>query len=86
MKNLSQGEKVYLAICLGWAFLHLVFLCIGWGYYSSVFFKEEFWPFGNKYRCGDCIIRSIYDVSEFLVYVGTPVVAFLIYKLVHNKK
>ena len=78
MKNLSKNEKLYLAIYLGWAFLHLVFLVIGWkGNYHS----NGFWPF---LQVGNNEIHNIYDLSEFLVYAGTPAVAFFIYRLINN--
>jgi hypothetical protein len=80
MKDLSQNEKVFLAIYLGWAFLHLVFLSIGW----EGSYQQRFWPFFERKDWANTI-RMTYDISEFLVYVGTPAVAFFIHRLINNE-
>jgi hypothetical protein len=71
----SKNEKTILAIYIGWAFLHLVFLAMGWGW---VYVNESFWPFEDN------SIRA-YDLSEFLVYVGGPAVIYVIYRLTNNE-
>ena len=47
MKNLSKNEKLYLAIYLGWAFLHLVFLVIGWAFVSFIFMLKAGFVFST---------------------------------------
>jgi len=82
MKNLSKDEKLFLAFYSGWALLHLVFLAMGW---KGDHHSDGFWPFGNESSWdGDNKITRIYDLSEFLVYVGTPAVAFFIYRVVNS--
>jgi hypothetical protein len=77
----SKNEKTMLAIYIGWAFLHLVFLAIGWSGRSHSYF----WPFSDDDNYGRNDISVIYDLSEFLVYVGGPVVVYVIYRLINNE-
>ncbi len=82
MKNLSQNEKTFLAICIGWAFLHVIFLAIGW----EGDYHETFWPFEAKISLqrGQNAMSETYDISEFLVYAGGPAVAFFIHRLIND--
>ena len=85
-----MNENKIKAVYIGWAFIHLVFLTIGLngkghdslGYSSKAY--RYFLPFGE----GDySIYRNIlgaYDLSEFLVYAGTPAVVYFIYKLLNK--
>jgi hypothetical protein len=75
----SKNEKTMLAIYIGWAFLHLVFLVIGW----SGIYHRYFWPFAEYSQYNK--IGKAYDLSEFLVYVGGPVVVYVIYRLINNE-
>ncbi len=80
---MSKNEKTILAVYIGWAFLHLMFLAIGWNGCCH----GEFWPFGNEWVVnGHNEIGEIYDLSEFLLYVGAPAVIFVIYRLLNNKQ
>lgn len=79
MKNLNQNEKVFLAIYSGWALLHLVLLSMGW----EGAYHRRFWLFFEKHDWENTI-EEAYDLSEFLVYVGAPAVAFFIYRAVNS--
>ena len=81
---MKKINKTFLAVFIGWTFIHLVLLFLGMGGCEAS--QNWFFPFskGAEYSyCGTLI--SIYDFSEFLVYVGTPAVFFIIYKLITNK-
>lgn len=85
LKSMNKENKTLLAVYIGWTFLHLIFLILGWnggkGYHSM------FWPFYKTryYHSFENTISKAYDFSEFLVYVGTPAVIFIIYKLITDK-
>jgi len=74
MQNTPRMERIAAAFYLIWFFVHLVLF----------FYSEEnpdnslFWPFS---AAGKSFIVT-YDVSEFLVYIGTPLVLFIAYKIV----
>lgn len=77
MQNFSRLERIAAAIYFIWFFIHL----------GLFFYSEEspdnslFWPFipGGK------TLAETYDVSEFLVYIGVPLVLFIAYKIIYNK-
>lgn len=73
--NLSKKQRTLLAIYIGWTFLHLFFFVTGW---KERYYQGDFWPFEDAEL-------SVYDFSEFLVYVGSPVVTYVIYRLIRNK-
>lgn len=84
MKN--KNDKIFIAIYIGWTFLHLVFLYIG----RNSSFREEFWPFAQTrpwYYEGiytgmqEFTLENSYDFFEFIIYVGVPGISFIIYKL-----
>jgi len=84
LKSMNKETKTFLAVYIGWTFLHLILLFLGMGECEAS--QKFFFPFscGGKYSyCGTLI--SIYDFSEFLVYVGTPAVIFIIYYLTKEK-
>jgi hypothetical protein len=70
IESLSKKEKMITAIIVGWTFIHFIFLLISEGN------KRVFWPFDNE-----PMLISDYDKIEFLVYVITPILIFLIYLL-----
>jgi len=74
---LKANTKKIKAVYIGWSFIHLVFLLIGLNGNG----KEYFLPFGDGDYSIYKNIRYAYDLSEFMVYVGTPAVVYIIYKI-----
>ena len=78
---LKANKKKIKAVYIGWAFIHLVFLLIGLnGAGHLIFFPFHYYD--------DSIYEKIayaYDLSEFMVYVGTPAVVYFIYRLLNKK-
>jgi hypothetical protein len=62
INKFSKNKKLILALLISWTFIHLVFLIISNGD------KKTFWPFDSQ-----PILDSDYDITEFLVYVLTPI-------------
>src|SRR5882672_11206078 len=77
MQNFSRLERIAAAVYFIWFFIHL----------SLFFYSDEspdnslFWPFTS----GGKTLADTYDVSEFLVYVGVPLILFIAYKIVSGK-
>ena len=77
MQNVSRIERIAAAVYFIWFFVHL----------SLFFYSNEspdnslFWPFSS----GDKSLQSTYDVSEFLVYIGSPLILFIAFKIVYGK-
>lgn len=68
LNNLGKKEKLAVAVLVGWSFIHLIFLLISDGN------KRVFWPFDDQ-----PILDADYDITEFLVYVITPILVFATY-------
>ena len=77
MQNFSRLERIAAAVYFIWFFLHL----------GLLFYSDEspdnslFWPFTT----GGKTLATTYDVSEFIVYVGVPLVFFIAFKIVYGK-
>jgi len=84
---MKKINKTLLAVFIGWTFIHLIFFFIGWN--TGKYYHKIFWPFFTpdelKQYYVENTITNAYDISEFLVYVGTPAVIFIIYKLITSK-
>lgn len=70
---MSPAPKVspFIKYYFFWTFLHFAFLFIGWNGHNH----QHFWPFSNGLHNE---LKEAYDFSEFLVYVVSPLIAFLI--------
>lgn len=77
MQNFSRLERIAAAVYFIWFFIHLGFF----------FYSEEssdnslFWPFTPPGKT----LAETYDVSEFLVYIGVPLVLFIAYKIIYDR-
>lgn len=77
MQNFSKPERIAAALYFIWFFVQLVLF----------FYSEEspdndlFWPFIPA----DKSMSLTYDITEFAVYVGAPVILFIAYRIVFNK-
>jgi hypothetical protein len=79
------SNKLFSAFYLGWGFLHFCFYLISLTQKSS--YKQYFWPISEEYWEKDLItIAKIYDLSEFVIYVGSPLVLMLIIKMLTDEK
>ena len=80
----KKTKNTLLAVYIGWAFLHLIFLFLG----MSGNGHDGFWPFSEseRFRSNNEGISGTYDFSEFLVYSGSPLVIYFIYKLLNKKE
>ncbi|MBL0355653.1 MAG: hypothetical protein IPP72_01640 [Chitinophagaceae bacterium] len=76
MQNFSRSERIAVAFYFIWFFVHLAFF----------FYSEEssdngqFWPFITAGKT----LASTYDVSEFLLYIGVPLILFIAYRIVYG--
>ncbi|MES2848158.1 MAG: hypothetical protein V4685_03830 [Bacteroidota bacterium] len=74
MQNFSKAERIAVALYFIWFFLQL----------ALFFYADEdpdnalFWPFTS----GDKALKSTYDVLEFVVYAGAPLIFFIAYRIV----
>jgi hypothetical protein len=75
---LKANKKKILAGYIGWSFIHLVFFLIG---LTGGGDDYRFWPAEMDYSSIYKSIFYTYDFSELMVYVGTPAVVYVIYKL-----
>lgn len=80
------------AVYLLWIFIHFVLFLLG----SSFEYREYFYPIGRVatdkyynltriYDKGIAFDLDVYDYSEFLLYVVTPIVIYFVLRL-WNKK
>ncbi len=69
-KKFINENKWFIVCYLVWTFLHLIF------YFSSECSRSGFWPFNRKSRI------DAYDFLELFVYLGLPIIIFVIWKLV----
>lgn len=73
MESVSRTERIIAAIYCLWFFIHLTFF----------FYADEngdsttFWPFIKKGQS----LATTYDAFEFLIYIGTPLVLYLVYRI-----
>lgn len=77
MQNFSKLERIAAALYFIWFFIHL-----GLFFYSDESLDNSFfWPFTPEGKT----LAETYDVSEFLVYIGVPLVLFIAYKIIYDK-
>ena len=67
-----NDNKGFVVFYLIWFFLHLIFLLVNW----HERYQESFWPFGKDSEFRD------YDFTEFTFYIITPIIIFIIWKLI----
>src|SRR5437867_1852202 len=73
MQSFSKNERFLAGLYFIWFFIHLgLFFSSEEGVDSS-----QFWPFVQRGKT----LSGTYDVVEFLVYVGFPLVLFVAYKI-----
>jgi hypothetical protein len=74
MQNFSRGERVAVALYLVWFFIQ-----IGLFFYSADGADSSFfWPFTP----GGKGFSVTYDITEFAVYILSPLVLFIAYKII----
>ena len=77
MQNFSRLERIAAAVYFIWFFLHLVLF-----FYSTESPDNSFfWPFSS----GDKPLETTYDVTELIVYVASPLVLFIAYRIVYGR-
>ncbi len=76
MKSFIKENGVVISILLIWLFVHFACLMLAKDMYYS---KDIFYPFTEN------SLRYSYDITEFLVYGLTPIVIFVIFKLIRNE-
>lgn len=77
MQNFSRAERITGALYFIWFFVHL-----GLFFYSTESTDNScFWPFAPP---GKTVVTT-YDVTEFLVYTGAPIILFIAYRIVYGK-
>lgn len=76
MQNDSKAERIAAAFYFIWFFIHLWLLC----YSDENTDVAQFWPFTTTGKS----FESTYDVSEFLVYIGSPLVLFIAWKIINH--
>ncbi|MDI6033328.1 hypothetical protein QLS91_09605 [Flavobacterium sp. LB2P84] len=81
MEKLNQNQRIILSLYILWTFMHLIFLTI-----AERDSPDYFWPFQiGQNRTILEAIPVFYDFSEFLVYVGSPIIIYIIYILIKKK-
>jgi len=73
INNLTEKERIIVAILFGWTILHLILLSISDGS------TKYFWPFDEEPG-----IKTDYDFSEFAIYGLIPWSIFIIYKFLQK--
>ena len=74
MENFSKTERILGAIYFIWFFLHL-----GLFFYSEDGTNSsQFWPFIKASET----LSSTYDISEFLIYIGIPLILYIAFKII----
>lgn len=76
MQNFSRSERIAAALYFIWFFIHL------WLFFYSEESADNshFWPF---VAAGKTFVTT-YDVTEFIVYIGAPLILFIAYKIVNG--
>jgi|GEM_PF-2000448 len=74
MQNFSRAERIAAAFYFIWFFVHLWFFF----YSEESTDNSQFWPF---IAAGKTFVTT-YDVTEFIVYIGSPLILFIAYKIV----
>ena len=74
---MSQKEKTWIMILIGWITIHLLLMMFGGGHYLNRE-SENFFPIDGG------IIY--YDYTEVLIYTIPPIVMFLTYWFVLREK
>ena len=73
MESISRTERIIAASYCVWFFVHLSFF----------FYADEngdsttFWPFIKKGQS----LATTYDAFEFLIYIGVPLVLYIVYRI-----
>lgn len=78
MENLNKFERVFLSIFIGWFFVHTIFFFLSTDGVNSA----TFWPITSS----GLGFETTYDISEYLIYVGIPIVLMIVYRIVKPKK
>jgi hypothetical protein len=74
IKIFIKKNKDFIVLYLVWFILHLIFLLVNW----HEDFQSPFWPFGKNSHFND------YDFTEFTFYMVTPLIIFVIWKLIEK--
>ena len=81
MEKLNQNQRIILSLYIVWTFIHLIFLTI-----AERDSPDYFWPFQiGLNRTITEAIPVFYDCSGFLVYVGSPIIIYIVYILIKKK-
>lgn len=78
MPRTSKLKRLITALYCIWFFMHLAFLA----YADENADSGTFWPFITK----DQALASTYDIFEFFIYTGVPLVLFICYTLIFPSK
>jgi hypothetical protein len=78
MNKLIKENGVVLGFLVLWVFTN--FICLMMAKKDAIYAKDNFFPFTQLK------LKYSYDISEFLVYGVSPVVLFIIIKLIQNEK
>ena len=77
MRTFIKGNGIVISVLLMWLFVHFICLMLAKDMYYS---KDIFYPFTEN-----SLIYS-YDITEFLVYGVSPIVIFIILKIIEIEK
>jgi hypothetical protein len=83
-------KKTYISILSAWTFLHLILALMYSGGVNEYLSLENLYPFCEKCLSGEYEYAGIndievyYDYSEFVLFAGTPWLAYLLWW--YNKK
>ena len=69
--NFLEENRAFVLFYLVWFLVQMTIMFINWGEGNV----KEFWPFEN-------FDLRVYDYTEFVFYMITPVIIFFIWKLI----
>lgn len=82
MSNTNQPmknkEKIVITLIVGWSTIHVILYQSIKNYNGRrclIGERGKFWPID------DGILKCSYDETEFLIYVLTPIIMYVVYKL-----
>ncbi len=83
MKDFIDKNRIAVAIYLIWGFINTSILMLSDGSSANMYF----YPFQGSFASGtDFPILHVYDISEYFVFMISPLLIFVVYRLLNPKK
>jgi hypothetical protein len=82
MNKLIKENGIVISILLSWLFINLLFLRFS----KKSSYSKEIYPFIEFDPDNNIGLVETYDISEFLLYGFTPIIIFVVIKLIYFEK